>query len=54
MKQTKYIDMALRGGSWCSDARYCRSAFRDHWSDPGRRYRYLGFRLAKETKNETA
>ena len=35
----------LRGGSWFSDGRACRSAYRaDH--APGFRYSYFGFRLA--------
>jgi hypothetical protein len=32
------------GGGWNSSAHYCRSAFRDFYP-PGRRGRYLGFRL---------
>jgi formylglycine-generating enzyme required for sulfatase activity/uncharacterized caspase-like protein len=35
-----------RGGSWLSDARYCRSADRDI-RDPGSRLDYLGFRLLR-------
>ena len=35
----------LRGGNWFSDARYCRSAFRDYVT-PGNRRTYAGFRLA--------
>ncbi|MCK6622403.1 MAG: SUMF1/EgtB/PvdO family nonheme iron enzyme [Calditrichaceae bacterium] len=34
----------LRGGSWFSNAQYCRSADRDN-ADPGDRLRYVGFRL---------
>jgi serine/threonine protein kinase/formylglycine-generating enzyme required for sulfatase activity len=34
-----------RGGSWCSSAWGCRSAFRD-WGDPSRSNGYLGFRVA--------
>jgi formylglycine-generating enzyme required for sulfatase activity len=39
------VGRVLRGGSWGSAARYCRSAFRFGWSS-GDRYRLLGFRLA--------
>lgn len=35
----------LRGGNWYSNARYCRSAFRND-STPGYRSSYVGFRLA--------
>ena len=35
----------LRGGGWSGNARFCRSAFRLGYS-PGRRWGYLGFRLA--------
>ncbi|MBN2374716.1 formylglycine-generating enzyme family protein, partial [bacterium] len=35
-----------RGGSWCDDARYCRSANRCSF-DPVRRFDYIGFRLAR-------
>ncbi|MEM9025295.1 MAG: formylglycine-generating enzyme family protein [Verrucomicrobiota bacterium] len=35
----------LRGGSWISYARYCRSAYRDAL-DPGFRFDRFGFRLA--------
>lgn len=46
-------NLVLRGGAWISGAVLCRSAFRDSWSDPGHRYRYLGFRFAKRnTGNE--
>ena len=34
----------IRGGSWCSGARYCRAASRS-WSSPGR-FTGIGFRLA--------
>ena len=34
----------LRGGSWCINARHCRSASRD-WSFPGNRFHNRGFRL---------
>ncbi len=34
----------LRGGSWFTDARSCRSAFR-YGATPGNRYSYVGFRL---------
>ena len=33
-----------RGGSWCSLARYCRSAKRDRWG-PGNRFFTVGLRL---------
>ncbi len=36
----------FRGGSWIHTARFARAAFR-HWSDPGYRYDFLGFRLAR-------
>jgi formylglycine-generating enzyme required for sulfatase activity len=39
-------DRVFRGGSWLSDAVYCRSAFRDG-GDPGIRFDDLGFRLAR-------
>lgn len=35
----------FRGGCWGSDARYCRSAYRD-WDLPGIPWYLLGFRLA--------
>jgi len=35
----------LRGGSWYSSPRYCRSAFR-FWNDPGNRIDDYGFRVA--------
>ena len=35
----------IRGGGWFNGARYCRSAFRFHFS-PGDRVSYLGFRVA--------
>jgi len=38
-------DRVIRGGSWFSFPRSCRSADR-HWSTPVNRYYYLGFRLA--------
>ena len=34
----------LRGGSWCSNSRSCRSAYRN-WYDADYRYYYYGFRL---------
>jgi formylglycine-generating enzyme required for sulfatase activity len=34
----------LRGGSWCSDARYCRSAYRN-WYSRDNRNAYCGFRV---------
>jgi len=36
----------LRGGSWGDVAFYCRTACRD-LSDPGERYAYAGFRVAR-------
>jgi len=36
----------LRGGSWRSTARYCRSAYRGDYK-PGYRASYLGFRLSR-------
>jgi formylglycine-generating enzyme required for sulfatase activity len=36
----------FRGGGWDYGARICRSASRD-FGEPGFRYRYLGFRLAR-------
>ena len=38
-------DRGLRGGSWKSDAEYCRSTHRSH-DDPTLRYNSCGFRLA--------
>ena len=35
----------LRGGSWGSDASYCRVSKREHFN-PDNRYKYYGFRLA--------
>jgi formylglycine-generating enzyme required for sulfatase activity len=37
-------DRVLRGGSWGSNARYCRSAYRDS-DPPDFRYNSIGFRL---------
>ena len=37
-------DRVLRGGSWYTDARNCRSAYRN-WYDPANRDLDLGFRL---------
>ena len=37
-------DRALRGGSWYSYPRYCRSAYRNGHK-PGRRGNYIGFRV---------
>ncbi len=34
----------LRGGSWYSNAPYCRAAARDR-NEPAHRYRFIGFRL---------
>ncbi len=42
-KSGKY--RVVRGGSYWSDARYCRSAYRD-WSGPESRFGNRGFRLA--------
>ena len=39
-------DRVIRGGSWASNARYCRSAYRNGFS-PGLRYINLGFRLLR-------
>ena len=36
----------LRGGSWNSDPRLCRSAIRNWWPQDGR-YAYVGFRLCR-------
>ena len=36
----------IRGGSWGSNARYCRSAYRYN-NEPGARYGGVGFRLAR-------
>jgi formylglycine-generating enzyme required for sulfatase activity len=36
----------LRGGSWFSSGRYCRSAFRDS-NRPDNRLNFIGFRLAR-------
>ena len=36
-----------RGGSWASDARNCRAAYRS-WDLPGRRLWNLGFRVARD------
>ena len=33
-----------RGGSWCYDAKYCRSAIRD-WNTASYRYCLIGFRV---------
>ena len=38
----------LRGGSWISDALYCRSAYR-YWYGPGSRNSNFGFRVASGT-----
>ena len=56
MKQYEYSFgvsryMVLRGGAWDSDDGFCRSACRDYWLS-GSRNDYLGFRIAKELKNE--
>ncbi len=39
-------DRVIRGGAWDSDARWCRSAFRN-WGAPGGRDVGLGFRLVR-------
>ncbi|CAB1083960.1 hypothetical protein D1AOALGA4SA_11494 [Olavius algarvensis Delta 1 endosymbiont] len=36
----------IRGGSWFDPAKYCLSATRSYYL-PGRRCRFLGFRLAR-------
>ena len=36
-----------RGGSWYASPAYARVAYRG-WGGPGSRYRYLGFRLARD------
>jgi len=41
-------DRAYRGGSWFSDARYTRAAYRSD-CDPGDRDYYLGLRPARST-----
>jgi formylglycine-generating enzyme required for sulfatase activity len=38
------MDRVLRGGSWHSYPRSCRSAIR-YWLDPGFRHDYFGFRV---------
>ena len=38
----------LRGGSWFSLARHCRSASRN-WLTPGFRINYLGFRVLRSS-----
>jgi len=43
----------LRGGSWRSTARHCRSADRN-WNAPVNRYDYLGFRLALVPVDESS
>jgi len=40
----------IRGGSWFSNAKNCRSASRFYWS-PASGADFLGFRLVKESKN---
>ena len=39
-------ERVIRGGSWDSYARHCRAAYRAH-SEPGLRWRSIGFRLAR-------
>jgi formylglycine-generating enzyme required for sulfatase activity len=53
MKKSEHTYRIWRGGGWSYDAGYCRSAYRDSWR-PGFRVDGLGFRIAKEIKNETA
>jgi len=53
MKQSEYRFVVYRGGASGIDADICRSAFRNYWQ-PGVRNAYLGFRIAKELRNETA
>ena len=36
----------VRGGSWFNDARFCRSAYRNHYV-PGVRFNFIGFRCAR-------
>jgi formylglycine-generating enzyme required for sulfatase activity len=38
-----------RGGGWLTFAVFCRAANRD-WGTPGRRFYYLGFRLARSSE----
>ena len=38
-----------RGGSWTSNALFCRVAFRFNY-DPSNRYYNLGFRLVRRSK----
>jgi len=39
------VSRVLRGGSWSSHARYCRSAYRNRWNAPDFRRGNAGFRL---------
>jgi len=43
----------IRGSAWDNVAEYCRSADRGSWLAPGNRDRDLGFRIAKELKNDS-
>jgi len=52
MKQLEYSLAVDRGGSWLDNAGLCRSAYRIKWRPCGRSD-LLGFRIAREIKNET-
>jgi formylglycine-generating enzyme required for sulfatase activity len=42
------VSHVLHGGSWVSDARYCRSVYRNYFA-LGDQFSYLGFRLVRVT-----